>query len=187
MNPSSSFVRRTLAVLTSLLMIGTMSAQTELGSDSGPSSSWALLSIQRTWTPPGNTPNFGFGFQGFSALDEDRRWWMGLGLMGSGIGRRDLLAIVGGPSWFFIGDGRLGGFAFTQVGLAMTSNSGLTGFNFFTDQTLVFGAASMNGVGMTMELFTNLRLQLAVVANIYTVDGGKTPFGLQFGLSSGGR
>lgn len=107
--------------------------------------------------------------------------------MGTDLQRRDLLNIVVGPGYYILGTGRLGMFAFLQMGLSMSSASGITNFDFFSDRSLAFGMATMSGVGCSVEVFNFLRLQTAVVGNWYTLEGGQTPFGIQIGISSGGR
>lgn len=176
-----------VVILTSILVLP-LAAQEEADGNSSPSTSWLMLSYQRTWSPQHNNgPNSGFGFQAFQSLDDDRRWWLGGAIMGADLQRRDLLNIIAGPGVYIMGTGRLGMFAFLQMGLSMSSASGLTNFDFFSDRTLSFGMATMSGVGASAEVFNFLRLQAALVGNWYTLEGGQTPFGIQIGISSGGR
>lgn len=169
-------------------MASTCLAQSEMGGTSTPSTSWLMLSYQRTWSPQHNNgPNSGFGFQAFQSIDDDRRWWLGGAIMGADLQRRDLLNILVGPGVYIVGTGRLGMFAFLQMGLSMSSASGLTSFDFFSDRTLSFGMATMSGVGASAEVFKFLRVQTAIVGNWYTLEGGQTPFGIQVGISTGGR
>jgi len=176
------------ALLLCFLLSSPLVAQEEADGVSAPSTSWLMLSYQRTWSPQHNNgPNSGFGFQAFRSLDEDKRWWLGGAIMGTDLQQRDLLNILVGPGVYIVGTGRLGMFAFLQTGLSMSSASGLTSFDFFSDRTLTFGMATMSGVGGSVEVFSFLRLQAALVANWYTLEGGQTPFGIQIGISSGGR
>lgn len=165
-----------------------VSAQEELGLDTAPSSSWAMFSYQRTWLPQANdAPNAGITIQAYSSLDDNKRWWAGANIAFIGLNRRDAVSIAAGPAWFFLGDGKLGMFSFAQLGLVMSSASGLTSFDFFSDRTLQFGLSSGVGLGATVQISRLLRLQTSIIANWYTIDGGNTPYGIQIGLSSGGR
>jgi len=175
-----------------IIAVGTTAfatAQTEIGSsDDTPSSTWSLLSLQRTWIPQRNGfPNWGFGAQGFTSIDKDRRYYIGFGILGSGIERRDAVALVFGPGVFILGDRNLGMFALLQGGLVISSRSGATGFNLFGDASMEFGAGAVSALGGCVQISSSLRLQAALVANVYSVDGGVTPYGLQIGITSGGR
>jgi hypothetical protein len=163
-------------------------AQEEIGSTDSPSSSWSLISLQRTWLPQANDfPNWGVAAQGFTSIDAQRRWFMGLGLIASGVERRDCISLMAGPAWFFAGDRTLGGFVFVQGGIVISARSGATGFNPFSDQTTVFGLGAASGLGGVVEITRWIRAQIAIVGNAYNVDGGRTPYGIQIGISSGGR
>lgn len=162
-------------------------AQTELGADVRSTQQWSLLSVQRTWTPQLNdAPNWGFGFSGFTSTSSANKLYLGLTLVASGVGRRDVLALTFGPGYWIVGDRTLGAFAWLQGGVAMSSRSGATGFNPFSDNTLAWGFGATSGIGGTVRLASWLQLQVAAVANAYSTDGGRTPYGIQFGLSGGG-
>lgn len=162
-------------------------AQTELGSEPGSSQQWSLLSIQRTWTPQVNdAPNWGFGFSGFSSINDSKRLYAGLTLLTSGVGERDVLALTFGPGYWLVGDRTVGAFAWLQGGVATSSRTGATGFNPFSDNTLEWGFGVTSGIGGTIRLASWLQLQVGVVANGFTTDGGRSPYGIQFGLSGGG-
>jgi hypothetical protein len=184
-------VMRTAIIVTVLLAIICTAAhgQTELGgSNDTPSSTWSLVSVQRTWLPQRNGfPNWGFGAQGFTSIDRDRTFYMGFGIIGSGVGERDVVALVFGPGAFLLGDRTLGLFAYLQGGLLISSQSGMTGFNLFGDVSMQFGAGAVSGIGVCTTITNSVRAQIAVVANAYTVEGGVTPYGLQIGISSGGK
>ncbi|MBU3742469.1 MAG: hypothetical protein FGM24_09330 [Candidatus Kapabacteria bacterium] len=161
-------------------------AQTELGDERGSSRTWSLLSLQRTWTPQLNdAPNWGFGFSGFNAT-KTKDLYLGLTLLASGVGRRDVLALTFGPGYWLAGDRRAGLFTWLQGGVAMSSRSGATGFNPFSDNTLEWGFGLTSGVGGTVRITDWLQLQAAIVANAYSTDGGRTPYGFQVGFSGGG-
>ena len=178
--------------LTTILLLvavaGPLAAQTELGGTSAPSQSWTMLQFQRSWVPQENDfPNGGFGVNAFFSLDQDRRAWFGFGIMGTGLHKRDALAIDVGMGWWFLGHSRFGSYAWLMTGLGITSATGLTGFNFFSDPTTTYGLASQGGVGVAYELFTNLKVHLNTFGMWFTNDGGRTPYGLQLGLTFGGR
>ena len=176
----------TLLVLASVA--GTASAQTELGGTSAPSRNWTMLSVHRVWVPQENGfPNGGFGIHSLFSLGEDRTTWAGFSVVGTGLHKRDALVIDGGMGWWFLGDGRFGAYTFVFTGLGITSASGLTGFSFFSDPTTTYGLASQGGVGMVYELFTNLKIHLNTYGMWFTNDGGVTPYGVQLGLTFGGR
>lgn len=180
--------RLILCAIAVILIPVAVQSQEELGVDTAPSSSWAMFSYQRTWLPQANdAPNAGIAIQAYSSLDDDKRWWAGANIAFVGLNRRDAVSIAAGPAWFFLGDGKLGVFSFAQVGLVMTSASGLTSFDFFSDRSLQFGLSSGAGLGATVQISRLFRLQTSFIANWYTLDGGNTPFGIQVGLSSGGR
>mgnify|MGYP001627148618 CR=1 FL=1 len=163
-------------------------AQEELGDISGPSSSWTLISVYRTWTPQSNNfPNGGFGFQSFFNLNSNRRWWFGLAFCGTGVERRDVLSLQFGPGVYIVGDSRLGAFAYVQTGIALGSDRGVAGFDVFSNPTSTWGLATIGGVGGTAKLSTLLKVHLAAVGSWYTMEKGRTPFGLQFGISFGGK
>jgi len=165
-----------------------LTAQEETGGQSTPTHSWSMLSVHRVWTEKYNgMPNGGIGITSLFSLDQNRQWWLGFSIVGTGLDKRDALAIdmVGG-TWI-VGDSRLGAFMFAGTGLGMSSGSGLTGFDFFTDQTLVYGLASQAGVGGVYELFTNIKLHLNAFGMWFTTDGGPLPIGLQAGLTFGGK
>lgn len=173
-----------LALLPSLPLL----AQEELGDISSPSRSWSMISIHRVWVPQqNNRPNGGFGVNAFFGLDADRRTWAGVSILGTGIGERDALLINGGAGWWFVGDASLGGFTYLMTGLSTTSGNALTGFNFFSDPTTTYGLGSQFGVGGAVEVFTNIKLHVNAYGLWLTNDGGVTPYGLQFGLTFGGR
>lgn len=180
--------RLILSTIALVIVPITVLAQEELGVDTSPSSSWAMFSYQRTWLPQANdAPNAGIAIQAYSSLDDDKRWWAGANIAFVGVDRRDAVSIAAGPAWFFLGDGKLGAFTFAQLGLVMTSASGLTSFDFFSDRSLQFGLSTGAGLGATVQISRLFRLQTSIIANWYTVDGGNTPYGIQIGLSSGGR
>jgi hypothetical protein len=177
--------------LAALLLATSLSAQEEMsgGSDTGPSKTWGMISVLRTWTPQENNfPNWGLNFQGFRGLgeSEESRWWLGIGFMAAGVERRDVIALTFGPGVFILGRPSLGMFAFLQGGLGASSKSGVAGFNPFSDPTMQWGGALMSGVGVSAEIIWHMRLQTAIVMNAFTMDGGRSPFGIQFGLSTGG-
>ena len=176
-----------LLLVTSLT--STVFGQTELGGTSdSPSSTWSLLSVQRTWVPQRDGfPNWGFGAQGFTSIDRDRTYYVGFGIIGSGVAERDVVSIVFGPGAFLLGDRTLGLFAYLQGGLTLSSQSGMTGFDLFGDVSMQFGAGAVSGLGVFVSITDAIRAQVAVVANAYTVEGGVTPVGLQLGISSGGK
>lgn len=177
--------------LAALLLTTPLVAQEEMSSstDTGPSKTWGMISVQRTWTPQENNfPNWGLCFQGFRGLgdSEDSRWWLGVGFMAGGVVRRDVISLNVGPGFFILGRPSLGMFSFLQVGIGASSQSGVTGFNPFSDPTMQWGGTLMSGVGVSAEIIWHMRLQTAIVMNAYTMDGGRSPFGIQFGLSTGG-
>lgn len=178
-----------IAVALVLWLHTTAHSQTELGSSrSTSSSSWSLLSLQRTWLPQQNDfPNWGFGVQAFSSISNTNRHYLGFGILGAGVAERNVVAIVFGPGTFVLGDGSLGVFAFLQGGVVVSSQSGATLFNLFGDVSMQFGLGATSGLGACVAITDLFRLQVAVVANAYTVDGGSTPYGIQFGLSTGGK
>jgi hypothetical protein len=102
------------------------------------------------------------------------------------VGERDVLALTFGPGYWLVGDRTVGAFAWLQGGVAMSSRSGATGFNPFSDNTLEWGFGVTSGIGGTIRLASWLQLQVGVVANGFTTDGGRSPYGIQFGLSGGG-
>lgn len=112
---------------------------------------------------------------------------MGAALRGAGVEQRDVLSIAVGPGFFFAGDSKLGAFTYLQMGLGIGSARGISGFDFFSDPTLTFGLSTTGGIGGNVELSRFIRLHLAVMASWYTNESGQTPFGLQFGLTFGGR
>lgn len=178
-------------LLAALLLTSTVYAQEEMsgGADTGPSKTWGMISVQRTWTPQENNfPNWGLSFQGFRGIgeSEESRWWLGIGFMAAGVERRDVIALTFGPGVFIVGRPSLGMFAFLQGGLGASSRSGVSGFNPFSDPTMQWGGALMSGVGVSAEIIWHMRLQTAIVMNAFTMDGGRSPFGIQFGLSTGG-
>ncbi len=147
-----------------------------------------MLSVHRVWTPQLNGyPNGGFGIQMFVGLGSSRNTWMGFSVLGTGLEKRDALAIDMGVGTWFIGDSRLGAFCFAMSGLGVTSGSGLARFNFLSDPTTRYGLASQAGVGGAIELFSNVKVHLTAFGMWFTTDGGPTPFGLQAGLTFGGK
>ncbi|RPI69264.1 MAG: hypothetical protein EHM43_02320 [Ignavibacteriae bacterium] len=170
------------------LAFSPLSAQEEMGDISTPSRSWTMLSVHRVWTPQANDmPNGGFGVNAFFSVDADRRAWAGFSIVGTGLVKRDALAINAGMGWWFLGDSSLGAFAYGMTGLGITSANGLTGFDFFSDPTSTYGLASQAGLGGAVEIFTNLKIHLNAYGLWFTNDGGVTPYGLQLGLTFGGR
>ena len=147
-----------------------------------------MLSVHRVWTEKYNGfPNGGVGINSLFSLDNNRNNWLGFSIVGTGLEKRDALAIDMMFGTWFVGDSRLGGFVLVGTGLGMSSGSGLTGFDFFTDQTLVYGLASQLSVGSSIEVFTNIKLHLAAYGMWFTTDGGPVPIGLQVGLTFGGK
>ncbi len=163
-------------------------AQTEMGADRTPATSWSMLSIHRVWVPQNNDRfNDGFGLNVFATASDDRRLWAGGTLVTTGVGERDALALEGGLGYWLVGTGRLGAFAYLTTGLGLTSNSGLTGFDFFTDPTLTVGLASQVGLGGCIEVATNIRVHATAVGMWFTNERGATPYGVQLGIIFGGR
>lgn len=132
-------------------------------------------------------PNGGFGMQVFIALGNTRNPWLGFSLLGTGLEKRDALAINTGIGTWFLGDSRLGAFCFAMTGLGVTSSSGLARFNFLSDPTTRYGLASQAGVGGAIEVFSNVKIHLTAFGMWFTNDGGLTPIGLQAGLTFGGK
>jgi hypothetical protein len=180
---------RTILVVFFCLVSGaSITAQTELGRMSAPSKSWTMLSLHRVWTPQYNGfPNGGFGVNAFFSVDDGRRSWLGLSIMGTGLDKRTAMGLMIGAGWWIIGDSRLGAFGYAMSGLGISSATGLTGFNFFSDPTTFYGLASHTGLGGSVEIFTNFKIHLNGYAMWFTTDGGPTPLGLQVGLTLGGR
>jgi len=175
-------------VLTFYLLPLHVRCQEETGEMSEPSQSWTMLSLHRVWTPQFNGfPNGGFGVQSFFSLGQERNPWIGFSVIGTGLEKRDALAVDFGIGDWFVGDSRLGGFCFAMTGLGMSSGSGLTGFDFFSDQSLVYGLATQAGIGGSVEAFTNVKIHVTAFGMWFTTDGGATPYGVQFGLTFGGK
>lgn len=169
-----------------MLLALPLRAQTELGTSSAPSNAWGLVSVHRVWLPQDNNRhNDGFGFCFFSSIDDDRRWWAGLNFITTGIRRRDAMALEGGLGVWLAGTARLGAFSYLTTGMGASSNSGLAGFDFFTDPSMTFGWASQAGVGACAEITSNIRVQATVVGMWFTNEG-VTPYGLQLGIITGG-
>lgn len=165
-----------------------VSGQEESGRASQPSASWTMLSVHRVWTPQFNGyPNGGFGIQTFVGLGSSRNPWLGFSVLGTGLEKRDALAINFGIGTWFIGDARLGAFCFAMSGLGVTSGSGLARFNFLSDPTTRYGLASQGGVGGAIEVFSNMKIHLSMFGMWFTTDRGPTPIGLQGGLTFGGK
>ncbi len=165
-----------------------VSAQTEMGDIRGPSKSWTMLSFHRVWVPQNNNKhNDGFGASFFATTDPERILWFGGTITTTGVAKRELLAIEAGVGVWIVGSARLGMFGYLTSGLGMSAQSGLTGFNFFTDPTLTFGLATQGGVGGAFEIASNIRLHVTAVGMWYTNEQGATPYGLQVGLTFGGK
>lgn len=163
-------------------------AQTELGGSSGPSNNWVMLSATRTWVPQLNgQPNGGFGVHSFFSVDDRRSTWVGFSVVGTGVGDRAALLVNGGAGWWFVGQRQLGGYAYGMTGLGITSNNAITGFDYFSDVSTTYGLASQVGVGMSVELFKLFTAHANLWAVWMTNDAGRTPYGLQVGLTFGGR
>jgi len=181
-------MRYFLALIIALCCTLPSMAQTELGGTSAPSKAWTMLSIHRVWTPQYNGfPNGGFGVNGFFSLDSDRRAWLGFSILGTGIDKRDALAVTMGMGWWMLGDSKLGAFSFLMSGLGISSANGLTGFGFFSDPTTAYGLATQAGLGGSVEVFTNIKIHLNAFGMWFTTDNGATPLGAQLGLPLGGR
>ncbi len=173
-----------------LLILSTpiLHSQTELDGSSGPSSNWAMLSASRTWVPQLNDqPNGGFGVHSFFNVNEARSVWAGLSVLGTGVGSRAALVLNGGVGWWFAGSRKLGAYSFAMTGLGITSNNALTGFDYFSDVSTTYGLASQAGVGMSVELFSLFTAHANLWALWLTNDTGRTPYGVQVGLTFGGR
>lgn len=181
-------MRLAAALLMTLISVGMSTAQEEMGDDSQPSGSWTMLSVHRTWSPQERDfPNGGFGIQSFVDLDKPRRWWLGFALRGTGVSKRDVLSLMIGPGVYLAGDSRLGLFAYVHTGLAMGSSQGLGGFDVFSDPTTTYGLATVGGIGGNIEVSKWLRLHAALVGSWFTAERGQTPYGVQIGITFGGR
>ena len=140
------------------------------------------------WTPQFNGfPNGGFGVNSFFSVDNVRRFWVGFSIVGTGLDKRDAIGITPGVGWWILGDSRLGMFGFGMAGLGVSSDDALTGFNFFSDPTTKYGLATQAGLGVCVEVFTNVKIHLNGYGMWFTTDGGPTPLGAQMGLTLGGR
>lgn len=163
-------------------------AQDELNGVDGQIGSFTTISIMRTWTPQERDfPNGGFNLMTSFTADDERRWWVGVGFRAMGVWQRDVLALTLGPTWWFAGDQKLGAFAFVQTGLGMGSTRGINGFDVFSDPTLTFGLASMAGVAGTWQLGRWVNLHGMIIGSHYSMEGGRTPYGVLVGLTFGGR
>lgn len=183
-------MRNSLRTLLFAILILPMSihAQEELGDIDGPSASWTLISVHRTWSPQENQfPNGGFGLQSFFATSRSRTMWFGLSFRGTGVERRDVLSLMAGPGVFLAGDARLGVFAYAQTGIGVGSSQGLGGFDMFSDPTTTWGLSTVAGVGASADVAKWLRLHLAFVGSWFTQERGQTPYGVQFGVMFGGK
>lgn len=164
------------------------SAQEELGKVSEQSSSWSMIGFDRTWVPQERGfPNGGFGFTTFQSLNDPRTIWLGGGLRGTGVHRRDALALTMGPGVQLLGTSRLGVFAYVQAGMCISSSNALTGFSFFTDTSTTFGLTSIGALGGSVEAFSNVKIYVAFIGTYFSNEHGYTPYGLQLGLTIGGK
>ena len=165
-----------------------MHAQTEMGDGPETSNRWGMISFHYVQTPQFNgNANTGFGFQFFFDTDANRRFWSGASFTITGINRRSGMLIGGGGGAWLVGTGRLGVFSYAMTGLGISSNSGLTGFNFFTDPSLTFGWASQIGLGACIEIVHNVRIHVTGMAMHFSNEQGATPLGVQAGIVLGGR
>ncbi len=163
-------------------------AQEELGRVSEQSSGWTMIGFDRTWVPQERGfPNGGFGFTTFTSLNQPRSVWLGLGFRATGVHKRDALALTFGPGFQLLGTSRLGMFAYVQAGMSISSNNALTGFDFFTDTSTSFGLTSIGAVGGSVEIFSNVKFYTAVIGTYFSNERGYTPFGLQAGMTIGGK
>lgn len=163
-------------------------AQEEISDDSGPASSWTMLSVHRTWSPQKrDVQNSGFGIQSFFDVDRSRRTWFGFAFRGTGVNDRQMISIMAGPAYYLLGDSRLGAFAYLQTGIGFSSSRGSGGFDFFSDPTMTIGLSTIAGVGGNIEINRWLRLHAAVVSSWFTNEQGQTPYGVQVGITFGGR
>ncbi len=177
-----------LAILAAFAMSTSAFAQEELGDVDGPSATWTLISVHRTWSPQERDfPNGGFGLQSFFATSRSRTTWFGLSFRGTGVEQRDVLSLMVGPGMFLLGDARLGLFAYAQTGIGMGSSRGLGGFDVFSDPTTTWGLSTVAGVGGSADVAKWLRLHLAFIGSWFTQEKGQTPYGLQFGVTFGGK
>lgn len=179
-----------IQLVTVLLLCGivTTHAQTEMGDGPETTKRWSMLSFQYTQIPQfGGHSNTGFGFNFFFNPDDTRRFWPGVTMTITGVGRRNAVMIGGGGGAWIVGTGRLGVFSYAATGMSMSSTNGLTGFGFFTDPSLSFGWASQFGIGGCIELLHNVRIHLTGTALHFSNEQGATPLGVQIGITMGGR
>ncbi|MFZ9869625.1 MAG: hypothetical protein ACO3I4_02535 [Candidatus Kapaibacteriota bacterium] len=175
-------------ILLLLACAAPLHAQTELDGSSGPSSNWAMLSASRTWVPQINDrPNGGFGLHSFFNVNDQRTLWAGFSVLGTGVGSRSALVLNGGIGWWFVGSRSLGAYTFAMSGMGITSNNALTGFDYFADISTTYGLASQVGIGAAVEVLNLVTVHTNVWGLWLTNDGGRTPYGIQLGLTFGGR
>jgi hypothetical protein len=180
-------MKHSLLCIALVLSFVTARGQEEVESGSSNEPGWSMFGLRRTWVPQqNNVGNWGISFQFLQPLRTPSWMYLGGTATFTGIGDRDAIMIMAGPGAFVVGDARLGLFTFVHTGLVLSAADGRTGFSPF-DPTTTYTWGSDAAIGGSAELFGFIRLHLAAVASWYTVDGGRSPFGLQLGITSGGN
>lgn len=187
MLPATMFIRLILPLLLLAGMGLSVRAQQEADLADGESAgAMSVIGLHRSWLPSdGYRPNTGMFFEtiGMSGRSPVNSSFM---LLATGMGERNILALMAGAGVTVIGDDRFGVFAAANLGVTFGSNTGLLAFDVITDPTLSVGLAGLARIGGRIPLSSDLVASLSVVQSWFSNEGGATPPGVQIGISLGG-
>ena len=187
MHPASVTIHCVLSVLCIVLMFLPAHAQQEADlADADAGSGYSVIGLHRAWQPDeGYRPNTGLYFDALGRRSDSP---MALSIMGlfTGVGERNIAAVMVGPHYTFVGSPTVGLFTAANLGFTVGSKTGTLAFDVFADPTLTVGFAGMVRLGGTISITRDVLLSLSAAQSWFSNERGATPPAVQVGLSLGG-
>jgi hypothetical protein len=187
MHPASVTIHCVLSVLCIVLMFLPAHAQQEADlADADAGSGYSVIGLHRAWQPDeGYRPNTGLYFDVLGRQSDSPMAVSFMGLF-TGVGERNIAAIMAGPHYTFVGSPTFGLFAAANLGFTVGSKTGTLAFDVFTDPTLTVGFAGIVRLGGTIPITRDVLLSLSAAQSWFSNERGATPPAVQVGLSLGG-
>lgn len=184
---ASVTIHRVLPALCLVVMFLPAHAQQEADlAEAAAGGGYSVIGLHRAWQPDeGYRPNTGLFFDALGRRGESR---MAISFMGlfTGVGERNIAAIMAGPHYTFLGSPTFGMFAAANLGFTVGSKTGTLAFNVFADPTLTVGFAGLVRLGGTIPITRDVLLSVSAAQSWYSNERGATPPAVQVGLSLGG-
>ena len=168
------------------MVIPAMAQQEADLEDAASSGGVSVIGLHRMWLPDeGYRPNTGLFFETINVRGE-RPLASSFMLLATGVGDRNVMALLGGATYAIVGDHRLGLTVAANLGVTFGSNTGLLAFDVITDPSLSVGLAGLVRLGLSVPIYDGIHVSVNTVQSWFSSERGTTPPGVQIGLSLGG-